>query len=51
MTDRLETYEIEPEYVCAECGTIYSNDDGCPECGSTLAKIYDENEELEELNF
>lgn len=49
MTDNtfLETYEEEFEYECIECGEQYKGSD-CPNCGSELAKVFNDEEELAE---
>ena len=51
VSDKLETYENEVEYQCIECGEVYTEGHSCPECGSELACIYDDTNDLEELVF
>lgn len=46
-TDYLETYEEEYEYECVECGEIYSEENSCPNCGSSFAKISSDDDECE----
>lgn len=48
----LETYEQDFDYECIECGETYNDkEDACPNCGSKLAKITSDNDELQELPF
>lgn len=49
MNTWLESYE-EYTYECIECGEEYKGTE-CPNCGSTLAKIAGDEEELAELLF
>lgn len=47
-----ETFEEENvEFECIECGDVYCNSNSCPTCGSTLAKLNSEEDELTELSF
>lgn len=48
----LETYEQEFEYECIECEERYQDgENACPNCGSMLAKIASDDDEINELSF
>ena len=46
----LETYENKLVLQCIECEEIY-NGEHCPECGSTFARVWTDEDEPKELIF
>ena len=51
MIDNMETYEYDEDLQCVECGEIH-NKSTCPECGSHIVKVYnDDDDDPQELEF